>query len=67
VKLDKDGRRLCEYPYCRNYAESKGIRNGVRRYRPWCEKHRYVKVAAKRSKPSGKPKPKAGAKRTPRR
>jgi hypothetical protein len=39
---------LCEYPYCKNYAESKGVRRGERRYRPWCERHRYVKIRAKR-------------------
>jgi hypothetical protein len=65
VKLDKLGRRLCEYPYCKNYAENKGIRNGEQRYRPWCEKHRYVKIRAKRyavksaAKPAAKPKRKA--------
>jgi hypothetical protein len=62
VKQDKDGRRLCEYPYCKNYAESKGMRRGERRYRPWCEKHRFVKVRAKRygesTAPANKPKTK---------
>lgn len=73
MKEDQDGRRLCEYPYCRNYAESKGTRNGERRYRPWCEKHRYLKVRVKRhaaspkvpSKPTPKPKPQAKAKAKP--
>jgi len=63
VKLDKEGRRLCEYPYCKNYAESKGVRNGERRYRPWCERHRYEKARAK-SQPL-KPKLKAVAKARP--
>jgi hypothetical protein len=70
VKLDDDGRRVCEYPYCKNYAESKGVRNGERRYRPWCEKHRFVKTPTKgRSAPAkaaakAKPKPAAKAKPT---
>ena len=59
VKQDKEGRRLCEYPYCKNYAESKGVRNGERRYRPWCEKHRFVKV---RPKSGVKPRPGSKAK-----
>jgi hypothetical protein len=65
VKLDKQGRRLCEYPYCRNFAENKGIRNGDRRYRPWCEKHRYVKIRAKQyaGKSGAKPAVKTAAKR----
>lgn len=65
MKIDPGGRRLCEYPYCKNYAESKGVRRGERRYRPWCEKHRFVKVRAKKYAgkstppvpPKGKPKP----------
>jgi hypothetical protein len=32
--------RKCEYPGCVNRAASKGVRNGVRRYRPWCYKHK---------------------------
>lgn len=58
MKQDKEGRRLCEYPYCRNYAESKGVRNGERRYRPWCERHRFVK---NETKPAPKVKSKSTA------
>jgi hypothetical protein len=71
MKEDQEGRRLCEYPYCRNYAESKGTRNGERRYRPWCEKHRHLKVPVKRHGASSKipskptPKPKAKPKSKP--
>ena len=61
MKIDPGGRRLCEYPYCKNYAESKGIRRGERRYRPFCEKHRYVKIRAKKyaAQPALKPEPKS--------
>ncbi len=69
MKLDDEGRRLCEYPYCKNYAESKGVRNGERRYRPWCEKHRFVKTPGKAQaapvKAAAKVKPKSAAKAKP--